>query len=64
LLEAFSISSVTGCLSEGTWALTGSSGFGAEISTPGKGPATVGLSGVELFDALQPAADSARDSRA
>jgi hypothetical protein len=31
--------------------LTGSSILGAEIVTPGIGPATEGLSGVELFDA-------------
>src|SRR5438046_10040241 len=43
--------SVTGCLSTAIfWPANGSSIFGVEISTPGIGPATDGLSGVELLD--------------
>src|SRR5262252_715517 len=57
VVPAFSASSVSGCWS--TAILTpddGSSVFGAEISTPGIGPATSGLNGVELFDVEQAAA--------
>jgi hypothetical protein len=36
-------------------ALVGSSRIGAEIFTPGMGPATVGAVGVELFDVSQAA---------
>src|SRR5882672_2747220 len=54
LLPAFSISSVTGCFSiEILVPGPGSSIFGAEISMPGMGPATEGLSGVELLLASQ-----------
>src|SRR5206468_11976795 len=48
--DAFSSSSVTGWLSTSIRAPFGSSNFGAEISTPGSGPATVAVSGFELFD--------------
>jgi hypothetical protein len=64
LLEAFSINSVTGCLSTATFEPTsGSSGFGAVISTPGIGPATDGLNGVELFDASQPTRAKSRGAQ-
>ena len=50
MLPAFSMSSVTGCFStEILVPDVGSSILGAEISMPGIGPATVGLSGVELL---------------
>src|SRR5450759_4496890 len=50
LLPAFSMSKVTGCFSMEIFVPgVGSSIFGAEMSTPGIGPATDGLSGVELL---------------
>src|SRR5262245_17582957 len=52
LLEAFSIRSETGWSSTAIFEPTaGSRAFGAVISTPGIGPATVGLSGFSLFEA-------------
>src|SRR5262249_24781529 len=51
LLDEFSMSSDNGCSSTAILArTTGSRTFGAEISTPGIGPATVGLRGFELFE--------------
>src|SRR5262249_62012104 len=50
LVDAFSISNVIGCLSTAILApLVGSRILGVVISTPGIGPATVGVSGLELF---------------
>ena len=52
--DAFSISSVIGCFSIAIFVpVCGSSSFGAEISTPGIGPATVGVSGFELLTVSQ-----------
>src|SRR5437588_12445248 len=53
LVPAFSASSVIGCWSTGILMLAaGSSVFGAEIDTPGIGPAISGLSGLELLLAV------------
>ena len=47
---AFSTVKVSGCLSTAILApAAGSIGVGAEMFTPGSGPATVGLRGLELF---------------
>src|SRR6185436_14214987 len=54
VLDAFSISSVTGCWATAIFIETGSRVFGALISMPGIGPATDGLNGVVLLDASQP----------
>jgi hypothetical protein len=60
LLPAFSINSVTGCLStEILIPAVGSSIFGEEIAMPGIGPAIDGLSGVELLLALHAVIDTA-----
>src|SRR5690242_9840102 len=58
------MSSVIGCLSTGIFMpVGGSSTFGAVMSTPGIGPATVGLSGLELLDASQALAMIAASAR-
>ena len=60
--EEFSIKSVTGWLSTSIRAPFGSSSFGAEISTPGIGPAIVELKGLELFFVSQAASASTSGS--
>ena len=63
-VDAFSISSVTGCLSTAILTpLTGSSISGAEMFTPGIGPAIVGASGSELLFATQALAAKVRTIR-
>ena len=55
LVFEFSIISLIGCCASLSLApIEGSTRRGAEISTPGMGPATEGLSGVSLFFASQP----------
>src|ERR1051325_771884 len=58
------MSRVIGCLSTAIFdPVCGSSGFGAVMSTPGIGPATVGLRGFELFVDSHPVATSATHAR-
>src|SRR5258708_10417572 len=53
-VDALLTINVIGCLSTATLVPeAGSAGCGAVILTPGMGPATVGLSGFELFDDWQ-----------
>src|SRR5687768_3969828 len=47
-----------------TSALTGLTGVGGEIETPAIGPATLGLRGLRLFSASQPATTTARNAPA